>query len=322
MRTQQRSRQAAWEAHEDLTEEGHALLAGAEAEAEEAMAVIANAKRTLKDARYRQNQVKLGRQYYRSGPRPQGGHPGGSNARGGGATTPAPRSDANMVCLKCGKVGHRAANCVDQKQRAMQAEEQIDEEAPFVCFNDLSAAGYVSMETATAYVNTDGMTTQEAVEAGCAILDGGATRTLASVHAVECLMRENREAHGNNRVERVDVQNTPVFGFGNSSTDRCVSTVDVGLRADGKSGSISIHCLDKGEGPILLSVATLRQLGAILDFSNDLLVLRNLSRTKVIKVGRSASGHQTLSLCNDLYKDAVDVGREIPSLQDYVQPPE
>ncbi|CAE7897668.1 unnamed protein product, partial [Symbiodinium necroappetens] len=98
----------------------------------------------------------------------------------------------------------------------------------------------------------------------------------------------------------------PTFGFGNSSSDRCVSTVSVGLKADGKDGEMTIHAPNKGEGPILLSVATLRKLGAVLDFENDLVVFRRLNRKKIIKVGRSATGHQTLSLKDDLYNNAKE----------------
>ncbi|CAE7437247.1 unnamed protein product [Symbiodinium sp. CCMP2456] len=307
----------AWMSKAELDEEGHAALQAAEQEAQEAMAAISAGKRTLREARFRQHQVKLGRQYYRNGPRSQSSSSGTTSTRGGGGHSH--NSDANMTCLKCGKVGHRAANCKDGPNKALQVDEPQDEQAPFVCFGEHGAVGYASLEeTASAYLGTEAMTTSEAVREGHAIIDGGATRTLASVHALECLMRQNEALHGDARIHNVDVENTPTFGFGNSSSDRCVSTVNVGLKADGKDGEITIHPLNKGEGPILLSVATLRNLGAVLDFSNDLVVFRRLNKKKIIKVGRSATGHQTLSLKDDLYANAEEATQEIPSLRDFL----
>ena len=306
----------AWMSRSEMDEESQTAMAAAEQEAQEALAAITAGKRTLREARYRQHQVKMGRQYFRSGPRTSSSTSSSSSHRGNDSSY---NKDANMTCLKCGKVGHRAANCKEGANKAMTVTETQEEQAPFVCFGDHGAVGYVSLEeAAAAYLGTEAMTTSEAVREGHAIIDGGATRTLASVHALECLMKQNEAHHGDARIHEVDVENTPTFGFGNSSSDRCVSTVSVGLKADGKDGEITIHALDKGEGPILLSVATLRKLGAVLDFENDLVVFRRLNKKKIIKVGRSATGHQTLSLKDDLYANAVEATHEIPSLREHL----
>ena len=307
----------AWMSRADLGEEGQAAMEAAEHEAQEALAAISSEKRTLREARFRQHQVKLGRQYYRNGPRGSQNSSSSSSTR---SSDPNHNRDANMTCLKCGKVGHRAANCKEAPNKAMKVDEAQEEQAPFVCFGDHGAVGFASLEeAASAFVGTEAiMTTAEAVREGYAILDGGATRTLASVHAIECLMKQNQALHGDARIHDVDVDNTPTFGFGNSSSDRCVSTVSVDLKADGKDGEITIHALNKSEGPISLSVATLRKLGAVLDFENDLVVFRRLNRKKIIKVGRSATGHQTLSLKDDLYNNAEEATQDVPSLREYL----
>ncbi|CAE7201192.1 RE2 [Symbiodinium sp. CCMP2592] len=308
---------AAWMTRSELNEEGQEALEAAEVEAQSAMAAITAGKRTLKEARYRQHQVKLGRQYYRGGPRGNGGSAGSSSHRGGGGAT---NNDANMTCLKCGKLGHRAANCKDPPNKALQVDESKNEEAPFVCYSEVEAIGYANVEAnQSAFMGTPTMTTAEAVREGHAILDGGATRTLASVYAIECLMKQNAALHGDARVSSVDLENTPTFGFGNSSSDRCVSTVSLGLKADGKDGKLSIHALDKGEGPILLSVATLRNLGAVLDFSNDLVVFRHLNKKKIIRVGWTEQTATTesipqsdLSKCEELLRMLVEIGEHVP----------
>ena len=52
---------------EGLTAEGAALIVDAETQAQEALAVLHQARRTLKEARQRQHQVKQSRKYYTSG---------------------------------------------------------------------------------------------------------------------------------------------------------------------------------------------------------------------------------------------------------------
>ena len=49
---------------------------------------------------------------------------------------------------------------------------------------------------------------------GKAILDGGATRTLGSVAAVERLMELNQQRKGDTGLRHVDSEQRPVFGFG------------------------------------------------------------------------------------------------------------
>ena len=111
------------------------------------------------------------------------------------------------------------------------------------------------------------VTTQEAMASGKAVIDCGAAKSLGSVRALENLTQLS--SHG---VCQMDTQDRPVFGFGNSSEDRCVSTLHLKIRAGEKPGVMKIHALDRGSGPVLLSVATLKALGAILDFSDGTMV--------------------------------------------------
>ena len=73
-------------------------------------------------------------------------------------------------------------------------------------------------------------------------------------------MAINAENNGDAGVAKLDVNQRPVFGFGNSSSDRCLSTVWMKILAEGREGHLKVHTLDKGEGPILFSVETLRSL--------------------------------------------------------------
>ena len=153
---------AAWMAKPELDAEGQAAMEAAEVDAQEAMAAITAGKRTLREARFRQHQVKLGRQYYRSGPKGGGPSSGTSSHRGGSSSS---NNDANMTCLKCGKLGHRAANCKETTNKALNVDEEQTEQAPFVCFSDQGAVGYAVVEE-SAFYGEDAMTTADAVRGG------------------------------------------------------------------------------------------------------------------------------------------------------------
>ncbi|CAE7660472.1 RE1, partial [Symbiodinium sp. CCMP2456] len=283
--------QEAWQTGEmgehdgDLNDEGAALVAEAEDDARQAWAVLQNAKRTLKDARQRQHQVRMSRKYYQ---------PGGSGAQ----ASSRPRDDSKMTCLKCGQVGHRAANCQQEKAHAAE-----DQSAPFVCYVDQAMLGDQGNSGRAP-------TTSEATQAGWGVIDGGATRTLGSVQAIEALMRANEGKRGTTGVKNVDLRNRPVFGFADSGEAKCVSTIDMGLHAGGNEGMLRVHALNKGSGPILVSVATLRALGAIIDFEEDILVLRKLDPTKLIRLQRSTTGHQLVNLTDDLFQEATTAKQE------------
>ena len=96
-------------------------------------------------------------------------------------------------------------------------------------------------------------------------------------------MRLNQAKQGYHGLQKLDTTERPVFGFGNSSSDRCLSTAWLQVSAGGKSGEMKIHTLDRGDGPILLSVQTLRSLKAVLDFENDLVVFRAIDPQTVIE---------------------------------------
>ena len=185
--------------------------------------------------------------------------------------------------------------------------------APFVCFHEGDQC------TAVTEVGNR-KSTSEAIAAGLAVVDGGATKTLASVHALEAIQEGNLKKYQHDRVIHVDPSNRPSFGFGNSSRDTCCSTTTLQVSADSKPGHLTIHTLDRGTGPVLLSVETLRKLGAVVDFQEDLICFRNLDKSRIIQAERSSAGHQLIPLSDDMYKDAVDSCRPVPSLREFCKP--
>lgn len=289
--------------HEGMNEEGLTVMGEAVSEAEMAWTAIQNGKRTLREARAKQHQVKMSRQYYRTTTwKPRAWEKGGK-----GAHHTAGSGD-KMTCLRCGG-SHRTSQCPDkQGPRSGDQANQL-EEAPFICYNE---AGYG--EDKGYYQEGSLKSTQEAINCGLGVIDGGATRTLGSVHAIEKVMDLNAKKKGRTGVSEVDTSETPTFGFGNSSKGTCVSTAHLEVSANQKPGVLKVHALDEGSGPVLISISTLRSLGAVIDFANDVAVFRNLDDRKLVKLERSAAGHQLLPLTEDLLAQAQECKQSIPSL--------
>ncbi|CAE6942376.1 GIP [Symbiodinium sp. CCMP2592] len=285
---------------EDLDEEDQVLWAEAEAEAQQAWAVVQTARRTLKDARARQNAVKLSRKYYK---------PNGGGGKGGGA----PRFREDLQCLKCGRKGHRTQDC-RSGGASSSSSGTTTQSAPFVCYSYEEQALSAQTPDEQAWWST-----KEAVREGYAVVDGGATRTLGSVEAIHRVMELNSRKHGSNRVISVNTENRPTFGFGNATEDQCASTVEMGITAGNRPGQLTIHALDRGETPILLSVSTLRSLKAIIDFEQDLVCFRAIDPQKILKLERSNTGHQLISLTDDLFEKAKRTRDPVPSLREFVQ---
>ena len=281
-----------------MNEEGIYLIGEEEQKAEEALALIHQAKRTLREARARQHQVKMSRQYYRV-----------EGKTSGSAGKPP------ITCFRCGGP-HKIAQCPDRHApKSAEAKHAEDDQAPFVCYSEDTENQDLCYMQDTEEKKL--MTTAEAIQAGYGIVDGRATRTLGSVHALEAVMQQNLLNHQEGRVLKVDPNNTPSFGFGNSSRDTCCSTATMGITANSRPGELTVHALDKGEGPILLSISMLRRLGALIDFENDLIVFRHINNKKIIQADRSLAGHQLLPLSKDLYSNSVDSAQPVPSLKDF-----
>ena len=288
-------------AGELLNEEGFTAWTEAQDEINEAMAVINHGRRTLKEARAKQHSVKLSRQYFKSYNR---SGPSSSSAASSG---PPRNRDEAITCLKCGKLGHRASNCTQP-----QAANHVDEEsAAFTFYTELQEEPQDEALVAAP-------TTSQAVESGKAVLDSGATRSIGSIAALEKVMALNYQKTGKNRVLNIDNNERPIFGFGNSSTDQCASTMTLGVTAGGRPGAFRVHALDRGDGPLLLSIDALRSLGAIIDYDNDLMVLRRVDPYKIVPLERSATGHHLLSMTQDLFTNAINVLKGVPSLRDFL----
>ena len=296
----------AWVSTEDLNDEGKALVVEAQEEAAKALAAVHAGRRTHREAREKQHQVRMSRKYFKPSYR--------TSSKGDGKGF---QSKGNNTCLRCGG-DHRTANC--PKQTGGNASAAEPHSAPFVCFTeDASENDHGNLANDEQGICAAAPpSTSEVVDQGKAVLDGGATRTIGSVHALERLMELHYQNDGTTGLQELNLEEKPTFGFGNSTKNQCVSTAAFKIHADGREGRLQIHALDHGDGPVLFSISSLRALGAVIDFSEDLVCFRNLNANKVIQLERSSTGHQLLPLAQDWYGDSKTSTQPVPSLRDFI----
>lgn len=169
------------------------------------------------------------------------------------------------------------------------------------------------------------VSTEQAVFQGKAIIDGGATRTMASLHAMEQFMNNTQKKFGTDGVRAIDTkaEDRPAFGFGNSQKARCLSTCAVERPNKDKQFNLRVHVLGEGRAPVLLSVESLRKMGAIIGFNSDEVIFTKVAPKTLIKLERSSSGHQLpssghqlLPLTSDFTKEGTAMPRPVKGLRD------
>ena len=273
--------------------QGYEAFMGEQVEIDMALEAIKEKKRTLKEARWRQQQVKMNRKFYPPAPyrpsmRPQ-------------TSMNANPSQVMEKCLSCGG-RHKTSSCPVKSQKAHVVEEAA--EVAFGAFEEEYAAPAAVDKTATV--------TQH-MHQGKAIIDCGATSTLGSVDALESLMRLNMERHGRDRVS-VDPSNRPTFRFGNNGVRDCISSVDLGVDIGEKVGKLQVHVHDVPNQPVLISVKALRKLGAVIDFSRSEILYKNVDPTAVVPLEVASNGHCLMPLGGDLLAGAKHRAQPFSSL--------
>eukprot|EP00435_Cladocopium_sp_Y103_P020580 s4189_g5.t1 len=103
---------------------------------------------------------------------------------------------------------------------------------------------------------------QQILREGKAIIDGGATSSVASVEAMKQIMKLNQTQDGTRDIT-VEKTDPPHFRFGNNGRTQCLSTAKVSVPLGKTLGEMRIHVHEIEGQPVLMSVAALRSLGAV-----------------------------------------------------------
>ena len=283
--------------HEDA--EAYECYMADQALIESALEVIQEKKRTLKEARWRQQQVRMGRNFYPTGkgksswPRSSTFHQGPKGGKG----------DSTIKCVRCGGP-HQTVNCpVPKKQHAQVSEETEVAFGSELLQNSPAEAVHVSAEVGNNIMQCKG------------VIDCGATATLGSIAAVEALMHNNMTKHGEDRVT-IDPHNTPVFKFGNNGTTSCVSTAHLKVDCGSKLGAMAVHVHEVPNQPILISVKALKSLGAVVDFARDEVIYKHLCPHSVVSLESAKNGHLLMPLGGNLLAGAVKRAQPFSQLGD------
>ena len=149
------------------------------------------------------------------------------------------------------------------------------------------------------------MTTPEAMRSGYGVLDPGATKTMGSIVALEHMRQCSWRQQKCDNVKSINVEDRPTFGFADSEQARCASTVLLQLPVSEQSMKLRVHALDKGSVPVLLSIDTLKRMGAIIDYGRDEAVFTSINPLKRVALQTSATGHQILPLTEDFMEGAT-----------------
>ena len=312
---------------EDWSPEELLWYQDAKADEQKAWLQFQQAKRTLREARAKQHEVKLSRKYYKTG---------GQSSTWKRSTPAGGREEG--PCFKCGAYGHKARFC--PKNETAKITEEVQEEAEFTYHTAEIYAideSYVFDEEETPAENEYQtwksfgpeeeniftaheflITTEQAIQQGKAVVDGGATKTMASLHALEKLAQANQQLHGSHGLSKVDEKERPIFGFGNSQKSQCVSTCHMKVPTKEHPMQLKVHVLEQGQAPVLLSIDTLRRMGAIIDFAADEVVFQKVNPQRLIHMERSQAGHQLLPLAEDFLSAGEQLVRPVKGLRSLV----
>ena len=134
---------------------------------------------------------------------------------------------------------------------------------------------------------------------GHAVIDCGATESISSLEALEEIMTLRAQKFG---VEDFTVhQQRRAFRFGNGEMKKAESFVEIPQKLAGHSVSLGVHALDAPGVPLLLSIKTLRVLGAVVDFEKDMLCCKRIDKDHWIPLKRASNGHLLLDLTRDWF---------------------
>ena len=196
----------AWAADDDdtdlaqLSEEAREAYAAEQATVQEALAVLQQQKTTLKEARWRQKQIKLGRNFFPAKEMPRSS--ASSSGKGG------------IKYFHCGGP-HRIAECPKRgKQQVAQNAEEAAEVASHATTVEEEFSLHADILDEQSVLVGSSQTLDSVLEKCFGVIDSGATARLGSIEALEAVVDKNLQETGASKVD-VDVDRKPTFRFGN-----------------------------------------------------------------------------------------------------------
>ena len=145
---------------------------------------------------------------------------------------------------------------------------------------------------------------KEALETGKALIDCGAIKSMGSWEALDGLARMNEQRHGSTRFS-LDRTKKTWYTFAHGKRQQSEGEVAFKVNAGGQTGDCKINCLNTTGVPILLSLQSLSQMGAIIDYCTGAAFFRHLTDQSFVQLERESNGHLFLSLVEDLLSQPI-----------------
>ena len=304
-------------------------------------------RRTFQESRKIMKDKLLGRGFFPSGGRKGGPRKGkggrfSGSAAGKGGFSPV-RSQASSVfgakgfqkgglkpgavgqkgysgCFICGQRDHDYRSCPKRSQGGTAALTEAVHAAFMVLEMDVQEApppdeGEVLHAATSAPENHNCVyaTTSYSFQ-GKAVIDTGATETIGSIHAIHQLM-ELKGQNGETAKVKVYPQHTRRFKFGDGKVADALSYIEVPQTLNGKTVYLGMYVFDSQDVPILISIKTLRKLGALLDVARSMVVFQGVDAQLAIQLEVSPSGHLLLDLTKDWLTSSVNLAAETDTPQ-------
>ena len=208
---------------------------------------------------------------------------------------------------------------VSQVSQVILASDSLPPEVPVLVAENVNEA---TMEVPSAVVNTQEavMGTLQKMYPGHAVLDSGATETVASLEAIEEVMSRRKLKFPHEKVYVYPGQHRS-FRFGNGQSRTAESYIELPQLLNGKGIRLGIHTLDVPEVPVLISIQTLRKLGAVINFVGNYVVFEAVNSNIQIPLVQSPSGHLLLDLTQDWMSTGIASGQDSKSAsRAYMEP--
>ena len=268
----------------DMTQEEEYEYGYLVKDAEEAYQTFQVARRTLREAREKQSLFKKSRQFF-----PMKRNFGNDRSKGDS-------KGSIKKCFRCNG-DHPTSECPDK--HAPDRGSQSAHLAFSAYGTSEPRATDVSLHAMKNTEDQAALSLQQILREGKAIIDGGATSSVASVEAMEQIMRLNQDQDPSRDIA-VERTERPHFRFGNNGRTQCLSTAKVPVPLGNTLGEMRVHVHEIEGQPVLMSVAALRALGAVIDFEKDEAIFRNVDASVVVPLERAPSGHQLFPLTKDI----------------------
>ena len=202
-------------------------------------------------------------------------------------------------CFICGSKHHDFRSC-PKRQSKGSAKGQVHFASEMIFMSEECSPHLDEIYPVTEEQPNEAIYSQSSPDdlAGYAVLDSGATETVASLPALEVLLRVrgDKNASGGPPSFKVIEQPAKKFKFGNGECSQSSSYLLLPQQIGDQQVELGVYTLDVVGVPILIGIKTMMKLHAVVDFVHCRAVFAAIDPGLVVPLKKSRSGHLLVSL--------------------------